>query len=179
MERKAPIAIFVVGEPGTGKTSAVRLLLEHENAMNKSPKWTMGGRGKVAAAGHYTGTKFDGADTVPYNGVEAALAFWGSALSRYERTFFDGDRFSNQKVVSWLASQGAELRCVLLHGSEIAASRRAARGSKQNPAWVKGRVTKSRRFYELSEFEGKRLEIEISERLDARAVAEKISAFLA
>lgn len=155
--------LWVVGEPGVGKTTLVKGLLESNSTIVSKPKWTVGPT--VCAGGHYTGATFDGADTVPYNGVGKALDFWSEFLAqRCTLTIFDGDRFSNAKVVRYfdnrnvlLSCPPTVLRCVLLFADEEEVHRRRLRrGSNQNPSWVKGRKTKSARFAETFE---RRLEL--------------------
>jgi ABC-type dipeptide/oligopeptide/nickel transport system ATPase component len=139
--------LWIVGEPGVGKTTLARGLLGKVPAEVRipKPKWSISGG--IAAAGHYVGGTFDGADTVPYNGVEDALVFWREFI-KSPLTLLDGDRFSNAKVVEFLAAHNK--LCLLLSAPEdVVAARRAARGSDQNPSWVRGRKTKSRRFFEM------------------------------
>jgi len=161
--------LWLVGTPGVGKTTLARRLLEPLSRLNPKPKWTIGQR--IVAAGHYAGGPFDGADTVPYNGAAEALNFWTTHLAmRAELTLFDGDRFSNALPVSFFRSlpyaPNIRLVCALLTlPPEEAQARRDTRGSKQNASWVKGRETKSRRFWETFP-EGDRVE------LDARRVPE-------
>jgi len=150
--------LWVVGEPGLGKTTLVRRLLPARVALHDNPKWTVSG--PLAAAGHYSGHVFDGADRVPYNGVDDALAFWGAHLSSSTLTLFDGDRFSYSGVRGWFCANVFDQRqlCVLVAAdASVGAERRAARGSNQSPTWVKGRMTKARKFWETFDREDRLL----------------------
>jgi hypothetical protein len=139
-----PLALWIVGEPGVGKTTLARTLLEPNMEIHINPKWMIGEH--VALAGHYTGAVFDGADMVPYNGAKAALDFWEAELKYKSLTVFDGDRFSNAGVLSRVRMYARPL-CVLIHAPfATVEDRRTARGSHQNPTWIRGRITKAKRF---------------------------------
>jgi hypothetical protein len=148
-------AIFLVGAPASGKTTLARALLGPVTQLVPSPKWTIG-RDARLAAGHYTGATFDGADRVPYNGVAAALDWWESYLSGFmfgthSLTLFDGDRFSHAGALfSVRQAPGADAGVVLVSASDEELDRRraerAAAGSVQNAAWMRGRETKAIRF---------------------------------
>lgn len=143
------IALFVVGSPGVGKTTLVRLMLQpaEERRILQAPKFTVCGR--TVAAGHYTGATFDGADTVPYNGALPALDFFQQALKRKcDLAIFDGDRFSNANCLARLQKmKRTTVACVhLVANDECIAERCAERGSEQNATWLKGRVTKAKNF---------------------------------
>jgi hypothetical protein len=115
--------------------------------LNPKPKWTEADNG--CAAGHYTGGTFDGADTVPYNGVKAALEFWKKELGVYPLTVLDGDRFSNGGTVTWFRDNAPGHKVAVVHlgtTSERLDARRAERGSRQDRTWMKGRVTKAANF---------------------------------
>lgn len=144
--------LFLVGPPGAGKTTLVRAVLagadEAARYLVPRPKWTVAG--DVAAAGHYTGGTFDGADTVPYNGAADALAFWEASFRDKRLTIFDGDRFSNAAAVERVRRSAGRVACAYLFAAEAdLAARRAARGSRQNESWMRGRATKASRFRAL------------------------------
>ena len=129
---------FLVGSPGSGKTTLVRHLLGDLSAcyLIPKPKWTVGEN--LVAAGHYTGATFDGADTVPYSGVKEALAFWDAQLSIKPWTVLDGDRFSYVGCADEFRALGARVLCVRLACTDfILAERREFRGSNQNATWLK------------------------------------------
>jgi hypothetical protein len=164
MSAPRPLVLWVVGPPGAGKTTLVRALLDAADPRGQryttaGPKWTVV-PGRLTLAGHYVGGTFDGADTVPYNGVEPALRDWAaSVVLQNPLTVLDGDRFSHGSALRFFdrgdlqafVRDGPDVRtaAVLLTApSRVLAERRAERGSKQNPAWVLGRETKARRFAE-------------------------------
>lgn len=146
------IALFVVGPPGVGKTAVVREMIGFPDVLRTEgeyPRWTVNLARNVAAAGHYTGATFDGADTVPYSGASRALSYWEDHLSAFKTTIFDGDRFSHSSALARV-SMRAKIVCVLLTApADVLDARRAARGSQQNAAWMKGRATKAERFAAL------------------------------
>jgi len=138
--------VFLVGAPGVGKTTLARQLIGPDAYLVPKPKWTVG---KIVAAGHYNGGTFDGADTVPYNGVEDCLRFWEQQLEGKD-TLFDGDRFSHEKVVKWAREKTLLVKCIYLHAlPDTLAARRKQRGSNQNETWLKGRMTKAANFQNL------------------------------
>ena len=147
---RVSIALYVIGEPGVGKTTAIRELMKIDGAEIKreieKPKWTI--IGDVALAGHYRGQTFDGGDTVPYTGASAALEYWREhILPTNKLTIFDGDRFSTQPSLDFLRACGVRVAGVLLVApSEMTIARRAQRGSNQNATWLKGRITKANNF---------------------------------
>lgn len=142
--------LWIIGEPGIGKTTMVRALLPKPWELidiKGWPKWTFAGPQKqIVAAGHYTGAMFDGADTVGYNQVNNAIAWWKEHLFTRPLTILDGDRFSHLKAVEAFQAAGADLRCFVLEGLGLAEERRGRRGSNQAASWLAGRRTKTTRF---------------------------------
>lgn len=141
--------LWIVGEPGVGKTTLARRLLGPSPNVDliDRPKWTR--TRHTYAAGHYKGQTFDGADTLSYSGGAEALAWWANAPAR-PLTLLDGDRLSTKNAVAFVRAQpNVRPLCVYLAAPEsVVAFRREQRGSDQDPAWLKGRATKSFRFYE-------------------------------
>ncbi len=154
--------VWIIGDPGAGKTSIVRALLKEDSwhgtvgsltQVTQRPKWTVGRY--VVAAGHYTGEPFDGADTVPYNGAMDALEFWLDNFNSKSVTILDGDRFSNGAALVFFKTHVPEhqLVCVrVLAETEQLAAQRKARiaitGKEQNATWLKGRSTKVANFFD-------------------------------
>lgn len=154
-------SLFVVGPPGVGKTTLVRGLLRMASTgdlppgsyltQKPLPKWTvsMVGTEYYVAAGHYVGGSYDGADTVGYGDVAKQLNDWRDRVLprvRPSLTIFDGDRFSHGAALAEVAKH-SEVLCLHLDVDERGLKERhALRGSTQNAAWVKGRITKAKRF---------------------------------
>lgn len=144
------LVLFLLGAPGVGKTSLARRLLwsgGREPTLLHRPKWSF--TDMVCAAGHYRGELFDGADTIPYNGAKAVLEWWSHQFRTWPLTVFDGDRMSTKGTLEFLDRFNMQRYAILLQASPLdLIARRLERGSNQNPAWVKGRETKSERFAE-------------------------------
>lgn len=156
-----PLVCFFLGEPGVGKTTAVRFVLqdvryqsapyaEPQYTEPPAPKWTR--VRDVVAAGYYKGQAFDGADTIPYNGARAALEYWrdqfaGSATL----TILDGARFATKPSLAFLREVGARVIGVHLVAGSAAEERRRKRATaagvpEQNKSWVKGAASGAANF---------------------------------
>lgn len=164
MSDYAHTVLWVVGEPGIGKTTFCRKLLASHGTRARvleenGTKWTFFGE-HCAAVGTWEGSKFDGGDTVPPSKILPALGVYRDHLLGSKLVLFDGDKFANANAVrfvysvislkSALFAESSRLVCVHLVGPASAASGRAQRvaaGAKpQNESWVRGRATKSARF---------------------------------
>jgi hypothetical protein len=144
------LVLFLLGSPGVGKTTLARRLLwssGREPTLLWRPKWTF--TDSVCAAGHYKGELFDGADTIPYSGGKEVLRSWSQMFLTWPLTIMDGDRMSNKGTLEFLDRFNVRRYAILLQASSLdLIARRLERGSNQNPAWIKGRETKSARFAE-------------------------------
>ena len=146
-------SLYLVGPPGVGKTTLARELLRRLDPgwtayQTPAPKWTIV-PGVLAAAGHYGGHPFDGADRVPYDGVDAALAFWAAKVAE-PLALFDGDRFSHASALGAVARRGPVAVVHLTAPEHLVADRLRSRGSRQDPSWAKGRATKAAGFADLA-----------------------------
>lgn len=85
--------------------------------------------------------EFPGTDALAMNIQPAVLTFLSQSNYRY--VVAEGDRLGNGKFFAALVAAGWALTvCWLNVTPEVAALRRSARGSDQNPIWLKGRQTK-------------------------------------
>lgn len=141
------ISLFILGPPGAGKTWLARQLLAQDGALvlHPLPKWTVGE--SVVAAGHYTDAVFSGADTVPYSGAARALEHWAAAyLHTRGLTIFDGARFATTPSLAFVAARSHVIGVHLDVPEDVLARQRTARGSNQNPSWMRGATTAARNF---------------------------------
>lgn len=141
--------LWIVSEPGVGKTTVARAFLESlgdRAGEIANPKWT--GFGAAAAAGWWRGEKFDGADTLAISQIKPAMSYWRDELKHVAIAVLDGDKLANAGALSVALEASARVVCFLLAGEAEAAERRVARGTAQNPSWVKGQQTKARRFHD-------------------------------
>lgn len=177
-----PVALWLVGEPGAGKTTIARALLQYA-VQEYAHDWTLYSRSTsprpdVCAVGRYNANPFSGGDTVPPSRIWPALEYWAGHLSQTPLTLFDGDKFANQNVRQIVSGMGALCLCVLVV-SPCAAEFRAERamGCKrlQSVIWVKGRATKARNFYDLwQHYNGDSLIVENPDWDGTQAIADRI-----
>lgn len=149
-----PNLVWLVGEPGVGKTTLVRTLLRQQTTLFEEiikPKFTLFFDSKkqkaIAAAGFWRGNTFDGADTLPISQIKLAIQYWKDSLQDFPITILDGDKLANAGAVAVTKETSAVLHCFLLKDEDLAERRRFVRNTKQNAGWVKGRRTKAYNFW--------------------------------
>ncbi len=151
------LIVWLVGEPGIGKTTVAKKLLESYGPRGheyQCPKWTC--FGEVAGAGHWRGTKFDGTDTLPISDIKLALPFFVNVIPA-KIAILDGDKLASQSAIQFATEVECKLMCFHFIGSETARQRRIVRGTTQREHWVAGRRTKAQNFY--NRFPGTRYEV--------------------
>jgi hypothetical protein len=146
--------VYVIGEPGAGKTTMVdatlapwtRIPVEvpvpHE--LLRHPADLL-----CRTFGVHLGRRrpggFGGTDALSMS-IQPAVLAW-LATSPAPLVLAEGDRLANPSFFDAVRAQGHHLDLVLLAVTPgAAAARRRARGGHQDPGWVQGRVTKVRRL---------------------------------
>ncbi len=141
--------VWIVGEPGAGKTTLARALLgPSPYTLNPWPKWTISG--PLSAVGHYRGDVFDGGDTVPPGAIYPALDFAYTHLADSSTIILDGLKFASKRAVETVRGwvDPPQVRCLLLECLPWSAEkRRLLRGPPQSAAWIQGVRTRARNFF--------------------------------
>lgn len=139
-------ATYIIGEPGAGKSTLVDHLtrgLPHETAEQPfAHRYYDCGVFEIGRRRH----EFSGTDALAMNVQPEAIRFIEGI--RPALLLAEGDRLANEKFFKALVAIGYELTVYVVAGSERAALQRSLRGTGQNAAWVKGRITKNARLAE-------------------------------
>ena len=143
---------YFVGQPGAGKTTLLRALVaparraDMERPVPHMAYLAPHGLPLGAQMGRDRGT-FSGTDALALSIQPKAVA-WVQGQP-YDLLIAEGDRLANDAF--FLAVREAGYTLTVLHLATpdgVAAERRAARGSDQNAAWLKGRMSKVARLAE-------------------------------
>jgi adenylate kinase family enzyme len=148
--------IYVIGEPGSGKTTAVDAFCSTYVPLDIDTPvphraWLDGPDLAFVTLGRHR-PPFSGTDTLAMN-VQPTVTTWLTHPSSPPIVLAEGDRLGNGKFFDAMLTAQRDLTVVhLATDPDLAAQRRADRsarsGTVQNPTWVAGRRTKVARLVE-------------------------------
>ena len=148
--------IGLVGEPGVGKTTTMRLIIQGMEFLPEQlgkAKWMRSEAHRVILMGTYYGEAFDGTDRLSmscYSDLEKAALYFASKYPDYS-VLWEGDRLTRNRWITALKEVGAFIRVFcLVADPEVTQARREGRGSTQNESWIKGRISTSHRLAEMT-----------------------------
>jgi P-loop Nucleotide Kinase3 len=156
--RRPPTLVYVIGEPGVGKTTAMRsattglartIIPARFGGVTREVLVNPNSLGVVGVElGFRRDGGFSGTDSLAMNAVVGACAYLTSGRAEQESHLIlgEGARLGNNRFLSAAVHAGWAVRLVHILGAEVAAARRQARGSKQNESWVKGSATRAARL---------------------------------
>jgi hypothetical protein len=135
-----PVVLWIVGEPGVGKTSLVNALLGSPTWLTPKgwPRWTFNHDGSVIASGHRTTGKDVGTNAY------VNLRWWRENAWTTPLTLLEGDEYRHPMAPRQLPD--ADVRCVLLEGANFAEERRRRQGNRLGPTLAKVEFAKAEDF---------------------------------
>jgi len=139
--------LYLIGVPGSGKTTLLHAALHGATrTVERFPfAHTIYAGGALVELGQARDA-FGGTDVLPLN-VQPVVTAWLDKQCPYPAIVAEGDRLANASFFEAARDMGWVLTVAYLRTpDDLAASRRQARGSHQNAAWVKGRITKVRQL---------------------------------
>ena len=170
--------VYLIGEPGSGKTTAARKLIEQLGAAFAVPgpaKAMVFPETKTLVLGHYDERTFSGTDTLSYTAADAVADFIRTQADALgvTRIFGEGDRLANSGFLNDCALVCDLTVACLTVSPNTAEKRRLERGSNQNQTWIKGRASKIRRL--AAEFKAEEISADIASPAE---VAKKLAELL-
>lgn len=136
--------LYLIGEPGVGKSSIMRELLPSgpRAEFDRPLAHTVYADGSLHLGNpRPSNAAHPGTDTLSMGALPVACR-WLPGFDPQVRIYGEGDRLANVRLWSAMRRAGHDVRVVLLEGP--AAERRAGRGSNQDPRWLAGRATRVR-----------------------------------
>jgi hypothetical protein len=175
--------IYLVGEPGVGKTTTMRALTDQWALLGVQEypfAHTLFGRadtGVVDAVelGRYRDTGYGGTDALGMSVIERVVP-WLRTGPRPALLLGEGARLGNRRLLFAAADAGYAVHLCHLDGPDIAAARRRSRGSTQNDSWVRGRATAARNLHHLLSTSELAAEVGIRcHRIDPHGTGERVA----
>ena len=143
--------VFYIGQPGTGKTTFVRMLLSDlvkvepgELVADGMVKYHKFEKQKTLVLGIYDESTFAGTDRLSKSCGPKFREWLVNNVETYEgwEMIMEGERFMNDKTLPLLFQQERmELVCFKVSEEELY-RRREARKNTQDPKWLKGMATR-------------------------------------
>ena len=136
-----PSLLYVIGYPGSGKTTSVRSALKGlEGRVEDAPfKHTVYADGTVQLG--YEREVYGGTDGLSFNVQPKVIAWLPQCTASL--VIGEGDRLANNSFFRAVQEQGRWLKLAHIKVSELVALRRIMqRGPTFDPAWIRGRMTK-------------------------------------
>lgn len=153
--------LFVVGEPGVGKSTLVetafggfeRAEVDHRAAGGPMREllWR-GGELVGCELGRRLGKHpagYPGTDKMSQTAIVGVDEWLRAGADDLGVIVLEGTRLMNKRFVTAALAGDHRLMIFYLYGPEVARQRRDERGSDQNPQWLKGRQTAAANFYQL------------------------------
>lgn len=138
--------LAIGGMPGTGKSFLMRRFKDqwpgwesHKDGLLQYHR-----NGRLFILGRYDGDAFDGTDRLSMAVARDALGWFASRQGQDIGVVYEGDRLFTRNILAELATWPDDTirGWVLTVPRRALVQRRQARGSDQDPRWVKGRATK-------------------------------------
>jgi len=153
--------LFVVGEPGVGKSTLLgtafegfgRAEVDHLKAGGPMREllWD-GSRLFGCELGRRLGKHpegYPGTDTMSMTAITGVDEWLRAGADDLDVIALEGTRLMNKRFVNAALAGDHQLMIFYLYGPQIARARRDERGSNQNSQWLKGRQTAASNFYQL------------------------------
>jgi hypothetical protein len=166
-----PRLVYVIGVPGSGKTTAMRAALSGYLASPRQRPFAHVDYelGEIRMLGRWRDGS-SGTDALGLN-VQPTVVEWLERLGSGV-VVGEGDRLGNRSFLEAVRRLGIETTVVMIDVPlELAESRRVQRGSRQDGAWVRGRITK---VYGLSDL----VDVRLDGRRDPVALGDELRTLL-
>jgi hypothetical protein len=148
LEAQVKAALYIIGEPGVGKSELVDELTRGLQAEEISDPFAhrlyRTSSGVVYELGKRAAKS--GTDSLSSSVIEKVVPWLSAEEDESAMLLAEGDKLAVDRFFNTLKDLGYTVRIVLLHGPGVAARRRLQRGSSQDQTWVDGRRTKASRL---------------------------------